>query len=239
MVDGSCGDQKSLDMYIAILNLLQDVMVVVLPMPILWRLQMAMTKKVALSGIFGIGIMYGFQFDQLLVLLSKQDADVFLCCSICAITIYRVQVTSTIGDPTDLHAQDTYCLIALLTSLEALLGIVSACLPMLKPLVRKLWGSLSERGTKTTKSCTLGCIPIVMRGGQMENPPSGKHSSGGFSLTTDPFWYEREVEGKRQIQGSTRLRSDCVIETGITGKPHSRDATPKAWSEVCRSSTFS
>lgn len=51
-------------MYIAILNLLQDVVVVVLPMPILWGLQMARSRKVALSSIFGIGIMYGSQPNQ-------------------------------------------------------------------------------------------------------------------------------------------------------------------------------
>lgn len=51
-------------MYIAILNLLQDVVVVVLPMPILWGLQMARSRKVALSCIFGIGIVYGSQSDR-------------------------------------------------------------------------------------------------------------------------------------------------------------------------------
>lgn len=61
MVDGSCGDQKSLDMFIAIVNFLQDVVVVILPMPILWGLQIARSKKAALSCIFGVGIMYGSQ----------------------------------------------------------------------------------------------------------------------------------------------------------------------------------
>lgn len=58
MLNGSCGDQKSLDMFIAIVNLLQDVVVVILPMPILWGLQMAKTRKAELSCIFGIGILY-------------------------------------------------------------------------------------------------------------------------------------------------------------------------------------
>lgn len=40
-----------------ILNLLLDVTVVVLPMPILWGLQMAVSKKVTLSGMFGLGTM--------------------------------------------------------------------------------------------------------------------------------------------------------------------------------------
>lgn len=41
------------------MNLIQDIIVLTLPMPILWRLQMATKKKMALSGIFGIGIAYG------------------------------------------------------------------------------------------------------------------------------------------------------------------------------------
>ena len=55
---GHCGDQKKLDTFIGVFNLLLDVTVVVLPMPVLWGLQMAAGKKFTLSGIFGLGIMY-------------------------------------------------------------------------------------------------------------------------------------------------------------------------------------
>lgn len=55
---GYCGDQRSLDLFIGIFNLIMDVTVVVLPMPVLWGLQMAMGKKLVLSGMFGLGIMY-------------------------------------------------------------------------------------------------------------------------------------------------------------------------------------
>lgn len=65
LIGGSCGDQKLLTMYVAICNLLLDVMVVILPMPILWRLQLTRSKKMSLSFIFGIGIMYGSNLDQL------------------------------------------------------------------------------------------------------------------------------------------------------------------------------
>ena len=54
---GYCGDQKSLDLLIGIFNLLLDVTVVVLPMPVLWSLQIPMRKKAVLSGMFGLGIM--------------------------------------------------------------------------------------------------------------------------------------------------------------------------------------
>ena len=55
---GTCGNEKSLDLYLGIFNLLLDVCVVVLPMPVLWGLQMAFNKKLMLSGMFGLGIVY-------------------------------------------------------------------------------------------------------------------------------------------------------------------------------------
>jgi len=55
---GMCGDQKSFELYIGIFNLLLDIEVVIMPMPVLWGLQMAISKKVMLSGMFGLGIMY-------------------------------------------------------------------------------------------------------------------------------------------------------------------------------------
>lgn len=40
-----------------IINLLLDITVVLLAMPVLWGLQMARAKKVMLSGILGMGIL--------------------------------------------------------------------------------------------------------------------------------------------------------------------------------------
>lgn len=57
------------------------------------------------------------------------------CHSICIITLVRIKVT------TDINAQNTaaqYSLIALLTCLEATLGVVNACLPVMKPVIDKL-----------------------------------------------------------------------------------------------------
>ena len=49
-------------MFIGIFNLLLDVCVVVIPMPILWGLKMNMSKKIALTGIFGLGTVYVLLF---------------------------------------------------------------------------------------------------------------------------------------------------------------------------------
>lgn len=53
---GTCGNQKSLDLFIGVFNLLMDIVTVVTPMPVLWGLQMPTERKVALSGIFSMGI---------------------------------------------------------------------------------------------------------------------------------------------------------------------------------------
>jgi len=54
---GHCGDMISFERYTAIFNLLADAILVVLPMPILWNLQMHTRKKVGLTIILGMGVL--------------------------------------------------------------------------------------------------------------------------------------------------------------------------------------
>ena len=53
---GSCGNLPTFDTVNASVNLLQDFIVVVLPMPVLWRLQMAASRKLAVTGLFSLGL---------------------------------------------------------------------------------------------------------------------------------------------------------------------------------------
>lgn len=55
IANGRCGAQQSLDLFIATVNCFLDIIVVATPMPILWRLQMTVGKKVMLSVMFGMG----------------------------------------------------------------------------------------------------------------------------------------------------------------------------------------
>ena len=54
---GHCGDLTSFELYTAILNLVLDFIIVTLPMPMLWSLQMRTKQKVGISIVLGIGIM--------------------------------------------------------------------------------------------------------------------------------------------------------------------------------------
>lgn len=52
----SCGNARLYEIFNASFNLLLDITVVVLPMPILWGLQLAVGRKAMLTGMFGLGI---------------------------------------------------------------------------------------------------------------------------------------------------------------------------------------
>ena len=114
--------------------------------------------------------------------------------------MYRVQATSTIHDPENLHTQDTYCDIALLTSLEALLGTICACLPFYNILLHKLQGSLPKREKDQTMSFgSPGGVPIASRAPRL---PYIKQYFNGLMSTTDNSWCEKEIEIRRENNSS-------------------------------------
>jgi len=62
---GVCGNQKLGILLVAFLNLFTDLMIVIMPMPLVWKLKMPRSKRLALMGIFGLGIMYVFSYTSL------------------------------------------------------------------------------------------------------------------------------------------------------------------------------
>ena len=54
---GHCGNLPAFILYMAVVNLLLDFMVVILPLPMLWKLQMKTKRKIELSIVFGMGLM--------------------------------------------------------------------------------------------------------------------------------------------------------------------------------------
>ncbi|KAI5926905.1 hypothetical protein F4810DRAFT_651396 [Camillea tinctor] len=125
------------------LNLALDTAIVVLPMPLLWNLQMALSKKLLVM------VMFSFGFATI------------------AIMCYRIDQTVN-RDPDPMLA---IAKIGLLSDLELWLGIIVACLPTLAPffrtyvqpgllnLSRKLYGRLglsTKEGTPRVQLKTVG-----------------------------------------------------------------------------------
>ena len=58
LLPGVCGSSAETILAEAIINMIVDVAIILLPMPLIWQLQMAQRKKVALTIIFGLGLVY-------------------------------------------------------------------------------------------------------------------------------------------------------------------------------------
>lgn len=55
-LQGECGDRDAAYLATHIIILMVDVAIAVLPTPVLWRLQLRTSKKIAISLLFGLGI---------------------------------------------------------------------------------------------------------------------------------------------------------------------------------------
>ncbi|KAL4876880.1 hypothetical protein BJY04DRAFT_138127 [Aspergillus karnatakaensis] len=96
----------------AVANLLTDVIILCLPIPIVWRLQMPRSQKLAISGIFLLG---GF---------------------VCVATGVRIHAITKMGSSVDITWVIGDAMIW--SNVEPCIGIVSACLPTLRPLLRQI-----------------------------------------------------------------------------------------------------
>jgi hypothetical protein len=56
-LDGVCLDEKSVEVMSATVNLISDVLILVLPQPIIWKLNMSTQRKIGISIVFTIGIL--------------------------------------------------------------------------------------------------------------------------------------------------------------------------------------
>jgi hypothetical protein len=54
---GRCGDQTKFYMWLGIINVIVDVLILGLPMPFLYKLQLPLRKKILLLGMFSVGFM--------------------------------------------------------------------------------------------------------------------------------------------------------------------------------------
>jgi hypothetical protein len=132
---GHCGDLPSFELYTATTSMLSDIIVVFLPMPILWKLQLAMSKKLGLIAIFGVGFMQ--------VPLPRGPLEIKLTPrSICVLTLIRIFISRY-------YMVDNYtkksAVVGLITALEPIIGVINVCLPF----VPRIFAHASAFGRST------------------------------------------------------------------------------------------
>ncbi|KGO65644.1 hypothetical protein PITC_007620 [Penicillium italicum] len=112
---GHCASRNVSFSTIGAFNLLTDVVIMALPIRFVWKLQMSLPTKLAVVGIFGLGIF------------------------ISSITIIRIHVLTTV-DYTDLSYSMIWA--AFWSVTEPALAISNSCAPMLRPILKATFPSL-------------------------------------------------------------------------------------------------
>lgn len=54
-IDGSCADTRKAWISAGIINLLIDACIIYMPLPLLWKLQIPIAKKIGITAMFGVG----------------------------------------------------------------------------------------------------------------------------------------------------------------------------------------
>ncbi|KAG7007105.1 calcium-transporting ATpase [Physcia stellaris] len=143
----------------AIFNVITDFVILLLPMPILWRLQLNRNKKLQLISIFLTGSF------------------------VCAVSIWRVPHMKLANQ--DASYADAPA--SIWSGVEVCVGIVGACLPTLRPVVKWLSRSISKTVVKTvSKRSTAGSTPNTSYG---REEPKSSEELGLKALTTPSSTY--------------------------------------------------
>lgn len=58
LLPGVCGSTSVTILAEAIINMLSDIAIITLPIPMVWQLQMTLRRKLIITTIFGLGSMY-------------------------------------------------------------------------------------------------------------------------------------------------------------------------------------
>ncbi|KAH7394443.1 hypothetical protein BKA66DRAFT_411077 [Pyrenochaeta sp. MPI-SDFR-AT-0127] len=106
-IPGTCGSQPAFYFAMGVVNLITDTVIIILPMPYLYRLRMAMRKKLLAMGLLSIGI------------------------GTWVITIYRQTLLPGLDFSDMTHSG---VLATILSGLEPAVAIALACIPLMRPL---------------------------------------------------------------------------------------------------------
>ncbi|KAK1751358.1 hypothetical protein QBC47DRAFT_364381 [Echria macrotheca] len=166
-IEGTCGDNRLFYMWLGAINVVAEAVILLLPVPFLFQLQLKTAKKVVVIALFSVGWMT------------------------CAVTIYR-QVTLPY-----LHFEDmtyTGVLATIFTGIEPAVALSLACIPFLRPLVKS--GILrSTTSDSRYPSRTLGSKgPVGSSGNRPFKEISDDSSEVQLRpLGSDSLKYEAEV----------------------------------------------
>lgn len=174
----------------AVPNVVMDFVILLLPMGIVWQLQISKRRKTALSAVFAIGAF------------------------VCAVSIVRAYSVATVSFTDRTYA---YASTLIWSAVEVNVGITCGCLPVLQPVVQKLFGkvlALTDHSGRYAGKGDTSAARAVLRGGTK----SSQGSSGDGSVVGGPF--RRLDEDLVQVQvhppsNSTWVSASTPVERAV------------------------
>ncbi|KAL8636441.1 MAG: hypothetical protein Q9228_006165, partial [Teloschistes exilis] len=148
--NGHCVDDLLIGYAITSVNIVTDLIVLILPIPWLWGMNMAVPKRMAVVGLFVLGSF------------------------VCIAGIVRIPLLSELS-LSDITWTSTN--VGVWVNVECNIGILSACLPILRPLFSTKYASSPvSRLTRLVRTIT----------GSSRSNGSGSNSSNACSSSNDP-----------------------------------------------------
>ncbi|KAK4865368.1 hypothetical protein LT330_009479 [Penicillium expansum] len=183
----------------AALQTFTDLVILILPLPLLWKLQLPRRQKWGILVVFGLGI--------LIVATS-------------AARMYPLSVMVNGGDFTHANAQA-----ALWSALEANVSIICICLPPLHPIFSRIFSfcflprPVHSRASRVHSNRTQATEPLRRDGGiwcnEIFSPGPASYSASISKVDTNEQASEDGIRVKREL----RMQSD-TINTPVF-RPHS------------------
>ncbi|KAJ5812384.1 hypothetical protein N7474_008685 [Penicillium riverlandense] len=170
---GHCVDSVSFYIALASTNTFTDIAILFLPMPLVWRLQISLSKKISISGVFLLGAF------------------------VCAIALYRISTLPLIND-NDITYSNTYA--GLWTSIEGSVGVIVACLPSLMPIWQRMRGrkvGYAQYSSQFTQYGNGSKNYRSMGGGGL------KDGQNGFDMLSSGTWPPEHSQSQERIMRTT------------------------------------
>ncbi|KAF2197577.1 hypothetical protein GQ43DRAFT_424280 [Delitschia confertaspora ATCC 74209] len=161
---GKCSDERLGYLIPGVVNMVVDIIIFGLPMPLLWSLKISTEKKIGTCVVFGIGL------------------------GICLIAGYRLRFVIELD-----YDDFTYSLwlFAIFGPIEPMLGIISACLPILPPV-------FGRSKAKTVPSTKNSSIPSASANSLGQTKKSWNSKNSRFDTMDDPEYPLIEVYPSRK-----------------------------------------
>lgn len=142
--EGTCLNFKEFAIGYAIVNIISDFAVWLMPIPRVWNIQLPKPQKIALSLIFALGLLYEHSFFHIHISeVQISSANTSFSLSDCAAAMARLLLSMLVlgeYDSTWLYAKGYMWSI-----IEVSTGIVCTCLPTMRVLLKTAFGGAFAR----------------------------------------------------------------------------------------------